>query len=373
MFDIDFFKKAEEIKKKIVSGKLSISKQEIFDKFEKLRSKKPFVFNIETTNYCNMTCKMCPRTSLMNRKLEHMKPELFEKIISQLEPYNQVDLDNFWKFITDEYNIPEKEKSENAFYFYTISKSVTLHGYGEPLVDPYLLERIKVCAKYNIPNYFSCVPANIHLGKLTALMKAGAGVIKFSMDALDDETSKTLRGKQNNFNKAYEKILQLLEIKKNDPSISTKIVLTMISFSSDAKQKKLEEDFLKLWSDKSVYAYIKSQDNRWYYEDDEEMKSKNHYEKQYCEYPFTSLTIMADGSVVPCTQDYNTEMTFGNASKQTLEEIWNGEPYRKFRWGHITGEFAKDTKCVNRCDQKLVIDRLNTIKDTKENRFVDFD
>ena len=364
MFDINFFKSVDDIKQEIVSNKTRKDKKELFYAFEELRSKKPFVFNIETTNFCNMTCQMCPRTTLMTRKLEHMKLELFEKIISQLEPYSQADLNNFWKYISNEYNITEKEKSENAFYFYTISKAVILHGYGEPLVDPYLLERIKVCAKYNIPTYFSCVPANIHVGKLTNLMKAGAGVIKFSLDALDDETSKVIRGKKNNFTKAYEKILQLLEIKNNDPTIKTKIVITMISFSSDSKQKKLEEDFLKLWSDKPVYAYVKSQDNRWYYEEDEEMLAKNHYVKQYCEYPFTSLTIMSNGSVVPCTQDYDAEMIFGNANEQTLEEIWNGDSYRKFRWGHISGEFGKDTKCVNRCDQKLIIDRLNMIKET---------
>ena len=51
MFDIDFFKEAEEIKNKIVSGKIRMEKQKIFDGFEKLRSKKPFVFNIETTNF----------------------------------------------------------------------------------------------------------------------------------------------------------------------------------------------------------------------------------------------------------------------------------------------------------------------------------
>ena len=66
-------------------------------------------------------------------------------------------------------------------------------------------------------------------------------------------------------------------------------------------------------------------------------------------------------------------MTFGNANDQTLEEIWNGEPYRKFRWGHITGEFEKNTKCVDRCDQKLVFDRLNMIKDTNKRRYVNFD
>ena len=44
MFDIDFFKNAERIKKDIVLGKIKKDKQKIFDEFEKLRSKKPFVF-----------------------------------------------------------------------------------------------------------------------------------------------------------------------------------------------------------------------------------------------------------------------------------------------------------------------------------------
>ena len=54
MFDIDFFKKAEEIKKKIVSGKLSISKQEIFDKFV-VFTILPFLvlFNVDMVQYEN--------------------------------------------------------------------------------------------------------------------------------------------------------------------------------------------------------------------------------------------------------------------------------------------------------------------------------
>jgi len=362
MYDIRFFKDCENLKKKIVSGAINLSKEEVFEEFERLRSKRPLVFNVETTNICNMRCQMCPRTTLMSRELEHMRPELFEKIIKQVTPYEQADLNNFWNHIVDTYDISPSERSENAFYFYTISQSVILHGYGEPLLDPHLLDRIKICAKYKVPTYFSCVPANINVEKIAELMKAGAGVIKFSMDALDDESAREIRGKQNNFTEAYDKICKLIEVKQKNPSIKTKIVVTMIALSETKEAKKLHEDFMKLWADKPVYAYVKSQDNRWYYEDDQEMECKSHYEQQYCEFPFTSLSIMVDGSVVPCTQDYDTEMSFGNANEQSLDKIWNSEAYKKFRWGHISGEFDTDVKCVNRCDQKLVIDRLNKIK-----------
>ena len=41
--------------------------------------------------------------------------------------------------------------------------------------------------------------------------------------------------------------------------------------------KQMHKDFLKFWSDKDVFAYIKSQDNRWLYENDKDLKSQSHY------------------------------------------------------------------------------------------------
>ena len=54
-------------------------------------------------------------------------------------------------------------------------------------------------------------------------------------------------------------------------------------------------------------------------------KNNSHYAQQYCEYPWTSSTIMAEGNVVPCTQISNNEIVLGNVNNNSLEEIWNGE------------------------------------------------
>ena len=70
------------------------------------------------------------------------------------------------------------------------------------------------------------------------------------------------------------------------------------------------------------------------------------------------MTVMVDGSVVPCTQDYNTEMLLGNANLQSLKEIWNSSIYDNFRKWHINGNFPKDYKCISRCDLNVVWDRL---------------
>lgn len=358
MFDIDFFKNCNALKKNIVAADTALTAKSLHNYFERIRSQEPFVFNIETTNVCNMECVMCPRPKLMKRPIRHMDMPLFEKIISQIKPHPRIKLNRFWDFARSEYSVREASRDENAFYFYTVSKSLTLHGFGEPLLDPHMTERIGLCSKNNIPTYFSCVPANINVEKVIGMMKAGLGTIKFSLDALDDESQRKIRGNNCNFTQAYKKICEVVKIKAKDPSIKTKVVVAMLELSQSKNSKDLFKRFMNLWRDLPVFAYIKSQDNRWFHEEDSSVECKSHYESQYCEFPWLSLTVMADGTVVPCSQDYNCEMVMGDANRQTLKEIWNSKSYGNFRKWHINGKFPKNYKCSSRCDIKLVCDRI---------------
>ncbi len=354
MFDINFFRNFHTIKKELLAGEYSGSSSgELRDTFDSFRNKSAFVFNIETTNNCNMRCIMCPRTELMNRKIGVMDSALFEDIIGQISPVASVDIDKFFIFVQDNYNIKEQDIHENAFYFYIVSTHLILHGYGEPLLDPLIIERVKQASARDIPTYFSCVPANIRLAVLKSLMESGLGVLKFSIDSLSDDESKKIRGDKNNFTNSFKKINEVIKMKDQN-GFKTKIVITMIDMNTGEESLIKKRIFYEFWKDYPVYAYIKSQDNRWLYAEDDLMENISHYESQYCEYPWTSLTIMVDGSVVPCTQDYNAEMVFGNVKNDSLENIWNSEKYFNFREMHISGNFPKNYKCFERCDQKLV-------------------
>lgn len=358
MFDINFFKKSKGIKKKIIASQGLLEASKVYATFERLRNKRPYVFNIETTNACNMRCLMCPRPALMKRPIQHMDMDLFAKIVRQITPHSNADLKEFWNFIQQEYGIRLEDTNENSFYFYRVARYLILHGYGEPLLDPHIIERVALCTAHHIPTYFSCVPANIDIAKVTQIMKARLNVIKFSLPSLDDESQKKIQGQRSNFTESYRNICGVLEAKSKDPSITTEIVVTMVQLSDDKDFMRTANRFMDLWKDKPVYAYIKSQDNRWFYEKDPKLVCRSHYESQYCEYPWTSMTIMVDGSVVPCTQDYNAEMAFGNANSKPLEDIWNSQAYDEFRKRHIYGNFPKRYKCVSRCDQKLVFKRM---------------
>lgn len=364
MYNIKFFQEVFPVKKKIVNKQFSDADFEIIEKeLEKIRDRKPHIFNIETTNYCNMKCVMCPRTIYMTRKNIWISDEMFENLLDKITPYKKEDIENFWKWVENNYEYSSEEVSENGFYFSVISRCLVLHGYGEPFLDKYLIKRLELCKKKNIPTYFSCTPATMTIDKAVAAMEAGLSVLKFSIDALEDESIKKIRGKKANYTESIQKILKLIEIKK-EKNFKTLFVPCMIALGNSEKDKEMQKKFLDFWADKGVFAYIKSQDNRWLFEQDTSLENKSHYAKQYCEFPWTSLTVMADGNVVPCTQISNNEIVLGNVNENTIEEIWNSEKYREFRKMHITGNFPKNHKCSKNCDQ---IKLYEYIKKPKKN------
>lgn len=362
MYDIKFFKQSYELKKKITSRNFSFDNLKLIeDELEFLRNKNPTIFNIETTNYCNMKCVMCPRTIYMERKNIWINDNLFEQMLDSIKLHDDKDLENFWKWLKDEASLDHKEVSENGFYFNIVSRCLILHGYGEPFLDKYLIKRLKACKERNIPTYFSCTPATMTVEKAEAAMEAGLSVLKFSLDALDDEEIKKIRGKRADYKDSINKIHKIIEIKKQK-GFKTLLVPCMIALDNKEKDNVQHKKFLDFWKDKDVFAYIKSQDNRWHFENDNNLSNKSHYAKQYCEYPWTSTTVMAEGNVVPCTQISNNEIILGNVNKKNLKEIWNGKEYQDLRKMHITGNFPKGHKCLEKCDQVKLFEYLRKNK-----------
>ena len=358
MFDIDFFQNASTLKNQILAGSIGPDGIEhLFGQFEKHRKKDPCVFNVETTNYCNMRCIMCPRTTLMTRKNVWIDDQLFESVLDQITPHDPDALAAFWDFVGETYNITARTQTEDGFYFFMASRCLTLHGYGEPLLDKFIVKRVGMCTERNIPTYFSCVPANIDLDQIEGLMENGLSVLKFSVDALEDSKAKEIRGGRNDFEESFQSILKVIKLRDRLGS-DTKIVVTLIALGEANEDLRMQEEFMQLFSRYDVFNYVKSQDNRWYFEREENLENKSHYVREYCEFPWSSLTVMANGEVVPCTQDFDTEMSFGNVADHSLQEIWNSEKYEEFRRCHLTGDFPKGHKCNERCDLPKVYQRL---------------
>lgn len=349
MFDISFYMSVYDLKQKLIRGELrGADKADLFAKIEKLRNKKPVIYNIETTNACNMKCRMCPRTTMMTRPVVTMDMDTFRKIAEQIEPFSKGKWQEWESFVKDKYSTPRNDLGENHFFLYIIPKVLVLHGYGDPLLDKYMPERIRLLTEKNIPSYFSCNPANIEIKRTLKMFENGLGYIKYSIDSVDDLCHKKIRGEASNFTESYKKIIELLSLKEKY-GYKTTVVITMLNLNRPNQR----EDFKRLkdaFKDQDVYLYLKSQDQKWY--ENKDFPTQSLHWTEFCQFPWSSMTIKSNGEAVECVEDFNNEIIMGNAKKESLYEIWNGKKYSKFRQDHF--DLTAGIKCTGKCDMKLI-------------------
>ncbi|MBU0481856.1 MAG: SPASM domain-containing protein [Proteobacteria bacterium] len=347
MIDIHFYMRVYDLKKKIMAGE-QFDREYVFEKLEEFRRKEPVIYNIETTNACNMKCEMCPRTTMMTRKVERLDNETFNKIADEIEPFSQEDWEAWQTFVEKNYRIDRNDMSENHYFLHVIPKVLQLHGYGDPLLDTELPKRIRRLTEKGLYSYFSCNPANIDVERNVEMFNNGLGFIKYSIESVDDFLHKKIRGDASNFEASFQKILQMLEAKRKY-KFNTTIVITML----DLKRADQVAEFAKLkkaFTGQDVYIYLKSQDQQWY-QDKYEGTNSIHW-TEFCQFPWSSMTIKSNGEAAMCVEDFNNEIILGDTKKESLYDIWNGEKYAQFRRDQF--ELKKGIKCTSQCDMKLI-------------------
>lgn len=347
MFDIHFYMKAHKIVQDMLKGK-KYERNFIIESFESFRRKEPVVYNIETTNACNMQCKMCPRTTMMTRKVETLDKDTFIKVIDQLRPWTEKEWTGWENFIKDNYKIDKSEQSENNFFLYIIPKVIQLHGYGDPLLDKNMSEYVRLLKSRGFYSYFSCNPANIDINATVNMFENGLDYIKYSIESVDDKRHKEIRGEASNFSESYKKICELLNIKAAG-KYKTKIIITMLDLNN-MWQKEEFEKLREAFKNLDVYLYLKSEDQQWYRK--EYHRTKSIHWTEICKHPWMSMTIKSNAEATMCMEDYNNEIILGNVRENSLYDIWNGKQYDQFRKNHYN--LSKGIKCTEECDMHLV-------------------
>jgi radical SAM protein with 4Fe4S-binding SPASM domain len=285
---------------------------------------------------------------MMTRSVETIDRETFVKVIDQLKPHSKELWDQWVHFVEREYNVKEDDMSENHFFLYIIPKVIQLHGYGDPLLDRHMTEYVSLLHERGFYSYFSCNPSNINLEKTCEMMDAGLDYIKYSIESVDDEVHKEIRGEASNFKKSFDMIMNVLDYKRSHNS-NTVIVITMLDLNRTHQQKDFEM-LLNAFEGLDVYIYLKSEDQQWYRKDFHGTKSVHWSE--FCKHPWMTMTIKSNGEATMCMEDFNNEIVFGNVKKSSLYDIWNGEEYRQFRKDHF--DLNPDIKCSGKCDMKLI-------------------
>jgi radical SAM protein with 4Fe4S-binding SPASM domain len=88
-----------------------------------------------------------------------------------------------------------------------------------------------------------------------------------------------------------------------------------------------------------------------WYEDNKQTTQSIHW-LEFCQFPWSSMTIKSNGEAVECVEDFNNEIILGDAKTQSLHDIWNGEKYKRFRLDHF--DLTPGLKCTEQCDMRLI-------------------
>jgi len=294
-----------------------------------------------------MKCVMCPRTTKMERRLGFMEADAYAALISQLRPHQAEEWDRWETFVERDMMKNTAAYDEDYFYFLICSRTLILHGFGEPILDKSLAERVRLATEHGLPTYFSMNPVNIDLDKLETIGAAGLTYLKLSLEGMDNETQLRYRGRiDQSFDATLEKIISAIRLFE-DRGFRTKIILTKLNFKNDLEA---QQEYIRFWKQFPVMVYVKNQHNRWLYEEETATSNTAEYMQRYCEFPWTSVSVLYDGTVVPCPLEYEGILNMGNIREQTLEEIWNSELYQAFRDMHAYGNFPEGHFCKTHCD-----------------------
>ncbi len=299
---------------KITRGLLSLAKTPlIFYPYYRTHLPLPAVILIENTNCCNAQCVMCPRETL-TRKRGFMEFGLFEKIIKEVSGARRKPV-------------------------------VHLHGFGEPLLDESLPERIKLAKTCGIKHTYLVTNASLLFPETARkIIHAGLDTMKISFYGTDEESyHATMR--RLDFNVAFRNIREFVRIRKELNKRTPKLILQYLPQEANGART---EEFQSLWRsvlDKKAGDCLNfsSLDNfgggRAYNPVGERIVS-------VCFYPWSALSVLCDGRAVTCCMDYNGVQCVGDLNFQSVMEIWNGPVLSSIRRNFGKLDYSEFPACL---------------------------
>jgi hypothetical protein len=228
-------------------------------------------------------------------------------------------------------------------------KPVThLHGFGEPLLDKMLAERIQLAKACGIQRTYLVTNASSLLPETSRkIISAGLDKMKISFYGTDEESYNTTM-KRLNFKVTFENITEFLRIRKDMKRGNPRLILQYIP---NATNHAKTEEFKALWSpmiDTQVGDCLNVSSLHNYGGG----RAYNHLGKRIvsvCYFPWTSMSVLWDGTVVTCCMDSNGVQVLGDLNAQSIQDVWNGAALSRVRNNFGKLDYSDYPVCLS-CD-----------------------
>jgi len=302
----------------------------------------PVCLYLETTNRCNLPCTTCPRTFEELESPADMSWELFTRIVDQ----------------------------------YPRIARVVLHGVGEPLMVRDLPRMVAYLKQRGTYVLFNTNGTLLNARKGRELIEAGLDELRVSLDAAEPSAFKMVRG-LDRFERILDNVCSFLllqqQMRVTAPRVSLwltglKETLSQLSaFVRLAHQIGVPEVYLQRLvyfpdgqglarAQSALFEGLTAEDDGFVREAEAlaaslgvsfnasgatepgtSLKKKDPAQPwSLCRRPWTLMYFTAHGRALPCCiapfsmRGYES-FTLGDATQQTLAEIWNGSKYQEFR------------------------------------------
>lgn len=281
----------------------SVASYVIADTMSLYRQPFPRTVRIETTNHCQADCSFCPRSTI-GRGKGFMKQELFEKIV--------------------------KECAEGG------AKLLHLHGYGEPLLDKQLPDRIRYCKEQGIPRVKIFTNGDLLRGDMAQrLLHSGLDEVKISIDGMDAEEFNLLRVGLNHA-KVLENVKAFRKL-RDEAGMKTPYIVAATCQTSNRKQT---EVMLENVVDSIDFTHI----HNWGGALGDAASGKV---RKPCDRLWRTMTVLVNGDVALCCLDYSGKVVLGNINDGKMTDIWNNARYNELRKLHRESRQDEISTCAN--------------------------
>lgn len=186
--------------------------------------------------------------------------------------------------------------------------------------------------------------------------------VQVSLDAATPQTYLAIRRKDE-LSRIEDNVRKLIEIRRRRGG---ELPIVRVSFCVQPLNAHEREAFQVKWRDVVDYVDFQAVSDFSYVDEVREkgeverLKDKPEHRElveRFCPLPFNSLHVWANGDVTPCCVFYGKNLVMGNASRDSLAEIWNGEPIKKLRQEILTGELNPNCRiCLAERDHALLKD-----------------
>jgi MoaA/NifB/PqqE/SkfB family radical SAM enzyme len=275
----------------------------------------PAVVLIDNTSACNLRCSICDHVNIKHyRKIEAMDWKLYAKLIDEIA--RESPGSRIWQIF-----------------------------YG----DPFLLKDMPERIRYAKDRGLTDVVLNTNGVLMTAqrsrpLIEAGLDAIYVGVDAATKESYDQIRV-GGDFDAVVANVLGYRDLLRQYGHPRQTIFVQYVI--SDINEHETE-DFRAFWTARGVNVKIRPRVSWAGLIDAPNLQPNARVQRKPCYWLMRTINICTDGRVAFCSADPHCRVPCGDASRQSIRELWAGR-LREYREMHAQGRFDELPEMCRAC------------------------